>query len=410
MVGAGARRPRRSDAANSASRLPRRAVDQIQVDVLEAGRPGPADDLAARGPGCACGPGRAAPRGDVDCMPSDSRVKPAARSASSSAGSVDSGLASVVTSASGGEPEPLADRVEQPGERPAPSSDGVPPPTKTVSTRRGRRRCGAASARPGRSRRRRRPARTTATRCRPSSSGGVGVEVAVPAAGRAERDVQVERQRAVGHPGVRLAGSEPSAGTGSPSGRVDGTRPVCRAGHPDGPAPVRCGGRRPGRTEPCPSSSAAPSPAASRPSLWTRRPTGTRCPRARAGRAARRARRGGRRPGGPGRRCWRTPGPVFSSGMDLKEEATAAPGQEGVRELPAILQRIARSSEAGGRAGRRARPGPAGIGLMAAADIVVAADTATFAFTEVRVGLVPAVISRARAAADAARAPRGGCC
>ncbi len=85
-------------------------------------------------------------------------------------------------------------------------------------------------------------------------------------------------------------------------------------------------------------------------------------------------------------------GPVFSSGMDLKEEAAAAPGQEGVRELPAILQRIARSPKpVVAQVAGPARAG--GLGLMAASDIVVAADTATFAFSEVRVGLVPAVIS-----------------
>ena len=40
---------------------------------------------------------------------------------------------------------------------------------------------------------------------------------------------------------------------------------------------------------------------------------------------------------------------------------------------------------------RRARAG--GIGLIAACDIVVAAEQATFAFTEVRIGVVPAIIS-----------------
>jgi methylglutaconyl-CoA hydratase len=85
-------------------------------------------------------------------------------------------------------------------------------------------------------------------------------------------------------------------------------------------------------------------------------------------------------------------GPTFSSGMDLKEEATADPGREGVRELPAILQRIARSPKP--VVARLAGPARAGgIGLIAAADIVVAVDTATFAFTEVRVGVIPAVIS-----------------
>jgi methylglutaconyl-CoA hydratase len=85
-------------------------------------------------------------------------------------------------------------------------------------------------------------------------------------------------------------------------------------------------------------------------------------------------------------------GPVFCSGMDLKEEAVAAPGREGVRELPAILQLISGCPKPVVAAVR----GPAragGIGLLAASDIVVAAPAATFAFSEVRVGVIPAVLS-----------------
>lgn len=85
-------------------------------------------------------------------------------------------------------------------------------------------------------------------------------------------------------------------------------------------------------------------------------------------------------------------GPVFCAGMDLKETASAKPGSEGVRELPAILQRIAHSSKP--VVARLAGPARAGgVGMMAACDIVVAARSATFAFTEVRIGLIPAVIS-----------------
>lgn len=85
-------------------------------------------------------------------------------------------------------------------------------------------------------------------------------------------------------------------------------------------------------------------------------------------------------------------GPVFCSGMDLKETAAEAAGGEGVRELPRILQRIARCPKPVlARVGGPARAG--GLGIMAAADIVVAAAHATFAFTEVRIGLIPAVIS-----------------
>jgi len=85
-------------------------------------------------------------------------------------------------------------------------------------------------------------------------------------------------------------------------------------------------------------------------------------------------------------------GPVFCSGMDLKEEAVAAPGQQGVRELPPILQLISRCPKpvlAGVKGAARA----GGIGVLAAADIVVAAPAATFAFSEVRIGLIPAVLT-----------------
>lgn len=85
-------------------------------------------------------------------------------------------------------------------------------------------------------------------------------------------------------------------------------------------------------------------------------------------------------------------GTVFCSGMDLRENATAATGSEGVRELPGILQRISRCPKPViARVAGPARAG--GIGLLAACDVVVAADTAHFAFSEVRLGLIPAVIS-----------------
>ncbi len=82
-------------------------------------------------------------------------------------------------------------------------------------------------------------------------------------------------------------------------------------------------------------------------------------------------------------------GPVFCSGMNLKE---AAGGGQGVRELPDILRLIAHCP----RPVVAAVNGPAragGIGLLAAADIVLAAPHATFAFSEVRIGLIPAVIT-----------------
>ncbi|HEU5474773.1 MAG TPA: enoyl-CoA hydratase family protein [Actinophytocola sp.] len=85
-------------------------------------------------------------------------------------------------------------------------------------------------------------------------------------------------------------------------------------------------------------------------------------------------------------------GPVFCAGMDLKEAGGAARSDQGVNEFPAILQQIWNSPKP--VLARLAGPARAGgVGLVAAADIAVAAEDATFAFTEVRIGVVPAVIS-----------------
>lgn len=86
-------------------------------------------------------------------------------------------------------------------------------------------------------------------------------------------------------------------------------------------------------------------------------------------------------------------GMVFSSGADLKETAAALAGGElpaarlgellaAVSECPKpVVARVAGAARAGG------------IGLVAAADIAVCASDATFAFSEVRIGVIPAVIS-----------------
>jgi methylglutaconyl-CoA hydratase len=85
-------------------------------------------------------------------------------------------------------------------------------------------------------------------------------------------------------------------------------------------------------------------------------------------------------------------GRVFCSGMDLMESRGAAAADQGVNELPAILQRIwASPTPVLARVGGPARAG--GVGLLAACDIAVAAAEATFAFSEVRIGVVPAVLS-----------------
>ncbi|MEU3230677.1 enoyl-CoA hydratase-related protein [Nocardiopsis alba] len=87
-------------------------------------------------------------------------------------------------------------------------------------------------------------------------------------------------------------------------------------------------------------------------------------------------------------------GPVFSAGADLKEVGAALRGEpvEPAPELPEIFERIM----AGPKPVVALLNGPAragGIGLVAAADIALAPAEATFAFTEVRIGVVPAIIS-----------------
>lgn len=87
-------------------------------------------------------------------------------------------------------------------------------------------------------------------------------------------------------------------------------------------------------------------------------------------------------------------GPVFCSGADLKEGRSGAgpvrPGATG--GLPGILKQIWLSRKPViARVNGPTRAG--GIGLVAACDIAVAVEDATFAFSEVRLGLIPAIIS-----------------
>jgi methylglutaconyl-CoA hydratase len=85
-------------------------------------------------------------------------------------------------------------------------------------------------------------------------------------------------------------------------------------------------------------------------------------------------------------------GRVFCSGMDLKESRGAGAQDQGVHDFPAILERIWSSpTPVVARVAGPARAG--GVGLVAACDVAVAAEDATFAFSEVRIGVVPAVIS-----------------
>jgi enoyl-CoA hydratase len=87
----------------------------------------------------------------------------------------------------------------------------------------------------------------------------------------------------------------------------------------------------------------------------------------------------------------RSAGRVFCSGADLSE-ATSGDPVKTPRAMVELLRSIAALTkpvvvELGGpvRAG--------GLGIVGAADVVVAAESVTFALTEVRLGLAPAVIS-----------------
>lgn len=85
-------------------------------------------------------------------------------------------------------------------------------------------------------------------------------------------------------------------------------------------------------------------------------------------------------------------GPVFCAGMDLKEARGAGAGDQGVTEFPQILELIwTHPKPVVAQLTGPARAG--GVGLVAAADIAVASHDADFAFSEVRIGVVPAVIS-----------------
>lgn len=83
-------------------------------------------------------------------------------------------------------------------------------------------------------------------------------------------------------------------------------------------------------------------------------------------------------------------GPVFCSGADLKEQTDGlGPGPV---SMPDVLTRILdHPCPVVARVNGAVRAG--GIGLMAACDIVAVPETATFAFSEVRIGVVPAIIA-----------------
>lgn len=98
-------------------------------------------------------------------------------------------------------------------------------------------------------------------------------------------------------------------------------------------------------------------------------------------------------------------GPVFSSGADLRAAAGAAPQDQPVARFPGLLQRIwACPKPVVAAVDGKTRAG--GVGLFAACDLTVATPTSDFATSEVRLGVVPYVISipfLARVSGGAAR-------
>jgi methylglutaconyl-CoA hydratase len=86
-------------------------------------------------------------------------------------------------------------------------------------------------------------------------------------------------------------------------------------------------------------------------------------------------------------------GPAFCAGADLKETiAGFESGQVPAGRMGEVLAALWESPKPViARVGGAARAG--GLGIIAAADIAVCSDDVTFAFTEVRIGVIPAVIS-----------------
>lgn len=85
-------------------------------------------------------------------------------------------------------------------------------------------------------------------------------------------------------------------------------------------------------------------------------------------------------------------GRAFCSGMDLE----SPPGHVAPGERPVPFDALVRAMQESAKPVIAAVNGPAfagGLGLVGASDIVVSAESAVFSFSEVRLGLVPAIIS-----------------
>lgn len=85
-------------------------------------------------------------------------------------------------------------------------------------------------------------------------------------------------------------------------------------------------------------------------------------------------------------------GKVFCAGADLKEQSGEGGPQAGTKRMLALMRTIVELPKpVVTRIDGAVRAG--GLGIVGASDIAVASGNASFAFTEVRLGLAPAIIS-----------------
>jgi enoyl-CoA hydratase len=85
-------------------------------------------------------------------------------------------------------------------------------------------------------------------------------------------------------------------------------------------------------------------------------------------------------------------GTVFCAGADLKEQAAEGGPEAGTKRMLDLLRAIVELPKPViTRLDGAVRAG--GVGIVGASDIALASDKASFAFTEVRLGLAPAIIS-----------------
>lgn len=84
-------------------------------------------------------------------------------------------------------------------------------------------------------------------------------------------------------------------------------------------------------------------------------------------------------------------GGVFCSGVDLNERLTPPPGDPPATLAEILSALVAMPQPVIARVNGHVRAG--GMGIVAACDLAVAPSDATFAFTEVRVGVAPAIIA-----------------